>query len=460
MNQLRIKFVVPVLMAVIFAITAPVVYAQKDKKKTTTKKKPKTEKKEDKATLESKKQNLQSEIDLTNRLIAETRRNKTLSLSQLVALNKKIEVRQELIRTINEEIANLNQQIADKQNEIAVLDAEVAKMKSDYAKMIVFAYRNRNSSNNMMFLFAADNFNQAYMRLKYLQLISTSRKLQGLKIAEKQQELNSQLTELEQNKAEMKGLLGNEEEENGTLAKEKDEKDATFRGLQTKEANLKADLKKKEESKLATDLAIQKIIQDEANRLAAAAAAAATPPVVTPTNPTNPPVPVVKPPVKPPVNTPPSNTPPAIVLTPEAKTLSASFAANMGKLPWPVEKGTITGHFGKHAHPVLKGVTLQNNGIDILTSSGSMARAVFEGDVTGLTNIPGSGWLVIVRHGEYLTVYANLEEVSVKQGDKVKTKQAIGKIATDQQEGTTELHFEVWKSGGGKLDPELWLAKQ
>jgi len=201
MNQLRIKFVVPVLMAVIFAITAPVVYAQKDKKKTTTKKKPKTEKKEDKATLESKKQNLQSEIDLTNRLIAETRRNKTLSLSQLVALNKKIEVRQELIRTINEEIANLNQQIADKQNEIAVLDAEVAKMKSDYAKMIVFAYRNRNSSNNMMFLFAADNFNQAYMRLKYLQLISTSRKLQGLKIAEKQQELNSQLTELEQNKA-------------------------------------------------------------------------------------------------------------------------------------------------------------------------------------------------------------------------------------------------------------------
>lgn len=457
-SKLNIRLLVPVLMAVMMAVSVPVVYAQKDKKKTTTKTKtkPKTEKKEDKKTLETKKKNLQSEIDLTNKLLAETRRNKTLSLSQLVALNKKIEVRQELIKTINEEIARLDKEIVTKQDEIAVQDSELVKMKRDYARMIVFAYRNRNSFSSMMFLFSAENFNQAYLRLKYMQLISTGRRLQGVKIAQRQQELNDQLAELEADKAEKKNLLGSEVVEQSTLAKEKDEKDATFRGLQSKEATLKADLAKKNSQKTATDSAIARLLREEIAKQVAAAnapkpAATNTPKPGTPTPP------------KP--NTPPTpgNTPPAptkITLTPEAKTLGENFATNQGKLPWPVERGTVVSHFGKHAHPVLKGVTLQNNGIDISTSSGSMARAVFDGEVTGLTSIPGCGWLVIVRHGEYLTVYSNLESVLVKQGDKVKTKQNIGKVMTDQVEGTTELHFEVWKSGGIKMDPELWLTKQ
>lgn len=445
--RINSKRFIPVLMAIILAITIPFAEAQKKKKAT----KPKA-KKEDKSTLQTKKQNLQSEIDLTNKLLAETRRNKTLSLSQLVTLNKKIEMRQELIATINEEIAVLNKEIILKQNEITMLDSQVAKLKREYAHMIVFAYRNRNAFNNMMFLFAASDFNQAYMRMKYLQLISTGRRLQALKIAAVQQEVNEQLTTLEQDKAQKKGLLGNEQEEQGNLAVEKDEKDAAFRGLQTKEANLKADLAKKNAQKVATDLAIQKILDDEMAR----ATAAAKPPIpkadpkVDPKNP-----PVVKPKDKPTTNP----TPTPITLTPEAKTLGADFATNQGKLPWPVEKGTITGRFGKHEHPVLKGVMMQNNGVDISTSSGSMARAVFAGEVTGLTNIPGAGWLVIVRHGEYLTVYANLEEVSVKQGDNVKLKQSIGKVSTDQSEGTTTLHFEVWKSGGVKMDPEAWLTK-
>lgn len=445
--RINSKRFIPFLMAIIFAITIPFAEAQK-KKKTT---KPKA-KKEDKTTLETKKKNLQSEIDLTNKLLAETRRNKTLSLSQLVTLNKKIEMRQELIATINQEIAELNQEIALKQNEITVLDSQVVKLKREYAHMIVFAYRNRNAFNNMMFLFAASDFNQAYLRMKYLQLISTGRRLQALRIAASQQEINEQLTALEQDKAEKKNLLGSEQEEQSNLAVEKNEKDATFRGLQTKEANLKADLAKKSAQKVATDLAIQKILDEEAARIAAAAA---KPPAPTPGN-----TPPVKPPVKPNDKPTTNPTPAPITLTPEAKTLGADFATNQGKLPWPVEKGTITGRFGKHEHPVLKGVMLQNNGVDIATSSGSTARAVFAGEVTGLTNIPGAGWLVIVRHGEYLTVYANLEDVSVKQGDKVKLKQSIGKVATDQSEGTTVLHFEVWKSGGVKMDPELWLTRQ
>lgn len=452
-NRLNTKVLIPFIMVLIMAIVVPVAYAQKDKKKTT-KPKPKTEKKESRADLEAKKTNLQSEIELTNQLLKETRRNKTLSLSQLVALNKKIEAREALIATINEEIAELDLEIGKKQTEIVLEDSALAKMKREYAQMVVFAYRNRNAYSNVMFLFSADGFNQAYLRLKYLQLISTSRKLQAQRIATKQQELNDQLASLEADKAEKKSLLGNEETEQQTLAKEKDDKDATFRGLQTKEANLQADLTKKNTQKVNTDSAIARLLREEIAKQVAAATAAANKTNTQPkTGGTTPP----KGGTNPPANTPPAPT--KVTLTPEAKTLGENFASNQGKLPWPVERGTIVSKFGKHPHPVLKGVTTQNNGIDISVSSGSMARAVFDGECTGLTNIPGSGWLVIIRHGEYLTVYSQLEEALVKVGDKVKTKQNIGKIATDQQEGTTELHFEVWKSGGIKLDPESWIAK-
>lgn len=445
-NRLNTKVLIAVLMVFIMAIVVPVAYAQKDKKKTTTKTKPK---KESKADLEAKKTNLQADIDQTNKLLVETRRNKTLSLSQLVALNKKIEQREALIDAINDEIAALDEEIALKQDEIVVEDSALAKMKRDYASMIVFAYRNRNAYSNVMFLFSATGFNQAVMRMKYLQMISISRRLQGVKIAQKQQELNDQLASLESDKAEKKALLGNEETEQQTLAKEKDDKDATFRGLQTKEATLKADLAKKNTQKVNTDSAIAKLLREEiAKQIAAATAAANTPPKGGTTPPKG--------------GTTPPNTPPGptkVTLTPTGKKNGETFAANQGSLPWPVERGTIVSKFGKHPHPVLKGVTTQNNGIDISVTSGTMARAVWAGECTGLTNIPGSGWLVIIRHGEYLTVYSQLEEANVKVGDVVKEKQNIGKVATDQAEGTTELHFEVWKSGGIKLDPESWIAK-
>lgn len=444
-SRLNTKVLVPFLMVLIMAIVIPVAYAQKDKKKTT---KPKP-KKESKADLEAKKTNLQADIDLTNKLLAETRRNKTLSLSQLVALNKKIEQRESLIAAINEEIEVLDEQIASKQEEMVIEDSALAKMKRDYAATIVFAYRNRNAYSNVMFLFSANGFNQAVMRMKYLQVISSSRRLQGQKITAKQQELNEQLASLEEDKAEKKSLLGNEETEQQTLAKEKDDKDATFRGLQTKEATLKADLAKKNTQKVNTDSAIAKLLREEIAKQVAAAAAATAPPKAG----TNPP----KGGTNPPTNTPP--TPGKVTLTPEGKKNGETFAANQGSLPWPVERGTIVSKFGKHPHPVLKGITTQNNGIDISVTSGTMARSVWEGECTGLTNIPGSGWLVIIRHGEYLTVYSQLEEANVKVGDKVKQKQNIGKVSTDQQEGTTELHFEVWKSGGIKLDPESWIAK-
>ncbi|GAB4137604.1 MAG: peptidoglycan DD-metalloendopeptidase family protein [Bacteroidia bacterium] len=437
------------LFALIFlaALAMPFVYAQSSKKK---KSKSKTEV-QDKASLEAKKQSIQAEIDMTNKMLKETRRNKNLSLSQLVTLNKKIEARERLIATINQEIAGLDSLITENNGLIADLNTEVVKLKENYARMVVFAYKNRNPFHRVLFVFASSDFNQAYRRMKYLQQISQGRRIQAENIAARQAELNDEVRALELKKSEKKKLLGVEEDEKKTLASEKDEKDKTFRDLQAKEKQLKDDLAKKKSQKASIDQAIQNLIAAEAKRLADKAKADADKKKNNGT--------ISK--TEPKTNEPKTNAgaPPKLELTPEAQTLSNSFADNKGALPWPVSQGTITERFGKHPHPVLTNVVTQNNGVDIATTSGANARAVYEGEVTGLTNIPGSGWLVIVRHGEYLTVYANLEEVFVKQGDKVKTKQAIGKVYTDNDGGTTELHFEVWQSGIGKMDPELWLMR-
>jgi septal ring factor EnvC (AmiA/AmiB activator) len=418
---------------------APFVFAQTKKKKTT---KSKIEK-QDKSALEAKKKDLQSQIDLTDKLLKETRRTKTLSLSQLLAINKKIEARESLIAEINSEIADLDRQIADNNILITQQDTEIAQLKRDYARMIVFAYKNRDAYQRMMFVFSADNFNMAFLRMRYLQEIGAGRKQQSEKILARQQELNENIRVLEEQKADKKSLLGTNETEKQELAVEKDDKDKTFRDLQSKEEQLKSDLEKKKSEKASIDKAIQELIAAEVERATQKTATNNTPknPATNPKNPST------------------NNTPPKILLTPEATNLGNSFAGNKGGLPWPVTQGTITSHFGKQPHPVLEGVFVNNNGIDITTTPDAVARAVFDGEVTGVTNVPGSGWLVIVRHGEFLTVYAKLEEVFVKQGDKVKTKQNIGKISRDSEDNQTILHFEVWKSGIGKMDPEQWLGK-
>lgn len=443
------------LATAVLLIAMPMVFAQQ-KKKPKKKTKPKTEK-QDKSTLTARKNNLQADIDLTNNLLKQTRRNKTLSLSQLVALNKKIEAREALIGEISSEISDLDAQISENNKAVAELDSQIVQLKRDYARMVVAAYRHRDSYEMTLFLFSAKSINQAFMRMHYMQQVNNYRREKAQGIMDKQMERNEEIRNLEDQKSEKKNLLGSEESEKQNLAQEKDDKDKTFRELQSKEEQLKSDIEKKKKEKESIDNAIQDLIAAE---IKAKAAAASNPkPNSNPkgtTGSSNP-----KPPVgatgssgssAPKVN-------PAPVPTPEAEALGKSFAENQGRLPWPVAQGAIIGHFGKQPHPVLKGVFVNNNGIDISTTEDASARAVFDGEVTGVTNIPGSGWLVIVRHGEYLTVYAKLESVAVKNGDKVKAKQTIGKISNDSDEGQTILHFEVWKSGVGKIDPELWLLR-
>lgn len=378
--------------------------------------------------LENKKKQLQKEIEYTNELLAETKKNKKLSLNQLVTLNKKISAREELIATINTEIVVLNRQIKANNESINGLQKDLAKLKAEYAKMIYYAYKNRDSYNRLMFVFASADFEQAFMRLKYLQQYSDYRHKQAEMIVNTQKSLNDKIQDLQVKKSDKGLLLGSQETEKKHLTVEKTEKEQVFSELQEQESKLKRDLEKKKRDAEKLQQAIQRVIEKELEKAQAEAAKANKP------------------------------KPQKLVLTPESQLLSNSFASNRGKLPWPVVKGVISEHFGVHPHPLMKDVDINNNGVDISTNNGSVVRAVFDGEVKAVVNMPGAGQFILVRHGEFFTIYSNLKDIYVKVGDKVKTKENLGSILFDDEDSKTVMHFEVWK-GQVKLDPEDWLYK-
>ena len=397
-----------------------------------------------KSELERKKQQLNSEIAATTKILKETQRNKAATLSQLKTLNRQIQIREQLIGTINSEINFIDKQTNQNTQTIRLLEGQLTKLKKEYAGMVLFAFRNQSSYNKLMFVFAAKDFNQAYKRLKYLQQFSDYREKQAFYIEQTQGQLSTKVTELKTKKQQKSGLLTEEQKEKKTLGLEKEDKTKIAVVLQSKEQQLKKDLKEKQAAQARLNRAIEDIIRREIDLARKKAEADARAKAGT------------KPGVK--TETKPISASSALNLTPEAAKLSADFASNMGKLPWPVEKGTITEGFGQHPHPILKGITTQNNGVDIKTNVNATVRALFAGEVTGIITIPGGQIAILVRHGEYVSVYSNLKSYSVKRGDKVTTKQAIGVAFTDTIEDQTEVHLEIWK-GMTKLDPQNWLFK-
>ena len=392
---------------------------------------------QNKKDLENKKKELQKEISLTNKLLNETKKNKETTLDELVKLKSKINARQELISAIHQGIKLVNKQISETQQNITSLQTELEKLKKEYAKMIYYAYKNRSNFDKVMFIFSSSSFNQAYKRLKYIQQYSEYRKKQAEAIVKTQQELKEKIAQLEIDKQEKSALLSLEEQEKQKLAVEKAEQETTVQKLQTKEQELKSDLRKKEEAARKLQKAIEKIIEEEIRKAREAAAAAA------------------KANNKDPKNTKTTSFP----MTPEALKLSNSFASNKGSLPWPVMEGVITDRFGQHPHPVLTGIIVNNNGIDISTTKGAIARAIFEGEVSSVAIIPGGGKVVMIRHGEYLSVYSYLSDVYVKKGDKVTTKQHLGTLVSEPDKAKTTVHLEIWK-GMTKLNPEYWIFRK
>jgi septal ring factor EnvC (AmiA/AmiB activator) len=383
--------------------------------------------------LEKSKKELENEISYTNKLLTETKKSRQQSLNKVVILNTQIQKREKLINTISTEVEDIHGEINYSQENLNRLRKELGRLKKEYASMVYQAYKNNNAYNRLMFIFAAKDFNQAYQRLKYFQQFSEYRKTQIRMIMGTQEKINKKIGELTEQKNEKLTLIEAKEKEKEKLTREKKEKSQTVNQLKQKEKELRKQLKDKEKALNKLQDAIQKLIADEIRKSAPKPGPGAT-------------------------GTPTQEKATTYTMTPEEKQLSSSFAANKGKLPWPTEKGIISSTFGEHEHPVLKGIKTRNNGINILTNAGSSVRSIFTGTVSAVMSIPNLNKVVIIRHGDFLTVYSNLETVSVKSGDKVKTKQNIGMIHTDPSESKTELHFEIWQEKQLK-DPSAWLSR-
>ncbi|MDY0161115.1 MAG: peptidoglycan DD-metalloendopeptidase family protein [Bacteroidales bacterium] len=369
--------------------------------------------------LEKKKNNAIKEIEYTNKLIRETEQGKKESVNNLNLINTKISARQELINAISSEISLIETTIKDNEMVISMLEEDLIALRNEYAKMIVLAYKNRNSYDRLMFILSSDDFNQAYKRLKYYQQYSDYRKKQAMAIKGIQVVLNSENEKLAASKQEKETLLAEKSDETNQLKQEKRMQNSTIQKLTKQEEDLRKTLRKYEETAAQLQREIEKLIAEEAKA---------------------------------------SSSSGTYQLTPAEKLISTNFGNNKGALPWPVERGVIVSSYGKHPHPVLGGVTIENAGVDIATAQGTQVRAIFEGEVRRVFTLPGAQNAVIIRHGNYLSVYTHLSKAFVKKGDKVETKQAIGEVYTDKEENKTIVHIEIWKENL-KMNPAQWLAK-
>lgn len=360
---------------------------------------------------------LEKEISYTNELLEETQKSKDVSLIQIKLLDQQIKKQERLLKKLRQEVQLVNQQINDKQLLVSQKEKELKILKDEYALMIMFAQKNLNQYDRMMFIFASRDFNQAFKRLKYFEQYSAYRKKQVQIIEQKQDSLHSSITKLSSLKDEKESLRKKEEDEISKINKKKIKQERGLRDLKGQEKKLKKDLKKKNNQKNKLKKEIETILAAEAKKAK------------------------------------------EFSLTPDQIQLSKNFDGNKGKLPWPVAKGVVYSSFGEHAHPVLKGIKIRNDGIDIVTNENSNARSVFDGEVRSIISVPGSAnYAVLVKHGQFFSLYSNLTEVFVKPGDQIKVKQDIGKIAKDPEDKTTKLQFQIWKSTS-KLNPVHWLAK-
>ena len=391
--------------------------------------------------LQSEITSLQKEISTANQLLKKTTKDKEMTLNEVSILDKKIKQREKLIKAYNEQIAVLDEEINTGQNNIKSLNSDLRVLRKEYSKMIVFANKNRNNYNKIGFIFASKDFNQAFSRLRYIREFTDARKVKMDQIASTERQISSEVEASQQARDEQTAMLKAEKEQQNALKKEKEELNSQVAKLKKKEGSIQQDIKKKQQQAQKLQKAIDDIIAEEIRKANEEAErkrreeAAKNNKTATPS----------------------TTKEKGMALTPAEKTLSSNFVNNKGKLPWPVERGVISSSFGKHTSVISDKVTVTNNGIDIATTDGALARAVFDGEVASVTKLTGSN-TVVIRHGEYFTVYSNLENVTVKRGDKVKTKQTLGTVHTNKTESKTELHFELLKEQS-RQDPTYWLSK-
>jgi septal ring factor EnvC (AmiA/AmiB activator) len=374
--------------------------------------------------LEAQRQQYLKEIEQINTLLFTGRKKEKSIISQVEDLNYKINVRKNLIKVTNDQANLLTREINANQKEISSLRDQLKLLKEDYATMIVRSYKSRSDQSKVMFLLSSDNFKQAYKRLQYIKQYANYQKEQGEKIKAKTEKLQKLNTSLLKQKKDKDKLIEENRIAKNRLEEELQQQKVLMASVRKNLNVYNSQIKKKQQEVDKIDKEIERLIREaiaESNKKAG--------------------------------NTSSSKN---YALTAEAKALAANFEANKGKLPWPVEKGLVKLGYGKQPSPIDHTVTINSNGVRIATEEGAKVRAVFDGEVTGIIILKNANPAIIIRHGNYFTIYKNLSKIFVKQGDKVSTKQIIGEVFTNKSNGETMLGFGVNKNSNTE-NPANWI---
>jgi len=374
--------------------------------------------------LENRRIQLQKEIKEINTLLFQSKEEAETLLSELDDLTHKINVRSKLIKTINQEAESLSKAIDKNEKEITVLEKKLTVLKEDYADMIVQSYKSKNKQSRLMFLLSSENFQQAFKRLQYIKQYSNYRKQQGEEIKATSVNLRALTDSLQIKEDEKQLLIALHLSEQKNVIQEKNEQENLVVKVKAKEKKYIAQINDKQKEDRKLDRKIKRLIKEAIARSNKKSGSKSS----------------------------------SLIMTPEEKKLALSFIDNKGKLPWPTERGIVVRKYGKQKHPTLAGITIQSNGVHVATEKKAMARSIFDGTVLSIQLLPGRKKMVLVQHGNYISAYKNLDNVLVKKGEKISTKQKIGTIHTDVTTGKTILAFSLFKETNIQ-NPEQWVYK-
>ncbi|WP_109850952.1 murein hydrolase activator EnvC [Aquimarina sp. AU58] len=380
--------------------------------------------------LEEERQRLREEIEQMKELRANNKRKERSVLYEVETINSQIGTRKNLIKITNQQANLLTREINTNFKKIEAYRKELTALKKDYAKMISKSYKSKSHQSRIMFLLSSSDFSQAYKRLQYMKQYNEHRKEQANRIENNTRELQTLNTDLSRQKKEKQVLIEENREEQNKLKEEKKEQQILMTSIRKKQGTYTKQIKKKEQQASAIDKAIEKLIREAIARANKKAGKKVTK----------------------------KGSATTFALTAEAKILADNFTSNKGKLPWPVGTGRITKKFGRQPHPTLPNIQINSSGVEIETRSGEPARAIFEGEVIAIQKLKGASRLIQIRHGNYITTYYNIENISVKEGQKVATKQAIGEVRTNPTTGRAIMKFLIYQNAK-RLNPQSWIYK-
>ena len=368
--------------------------------------------------LEDQRKKTLEEIDYVDNLLKETAREKKESLNELKIIGRKLNLRELILQGLQEEIALLNNRIELNTLAINMMESDLSILRKDYEKAVLSSFRSSKGNSEIGYVLSAKDFNQGYKRLKYLQQITRFRRQESEIIQELKSEIEVSKQKMEEDMTIISQLKSREEQQKYLLQDEQGNKQKIVKSLSNKERQLQRELEDKKRIARRIESELEKLLEEERKKAAKSD------------------------------------------MSPEQKLVGENFFENKGRLPWPVEKGLITSHFGIHNHPVLKYVKENNSDIEITSSGKTPVRSIFNGTVAKIFSIQGLNMSIIIKHGRYFTVYSNLVNVLVKMGDKVETGKIIGEVFNDKEKGNEAVLKFMVTEERVNLDPELWISKK